>query len=93
MYRENDKVIISVKDNGFGISADNLPNLFKRYYRVRRREHHRVKGTGLGLFIVSSAAQQHDGQARVESIEGEGATFYIEIPLSGANLLNAKVDA
>lgn len=93
VYRENDKVIISVKDNGFGISAENLPNLFKRYYRVRRREHHRVKGTGLGLFIVSSAAQQHGGQARVESVEGEGATFYIEIPLSGANLLNATIDA
>jgi signal transduction histidine kinase len=92
VYRENDNVVISVKDNGFGISAENLPNLFKRYYRVRRREHHRVKGTGLGLFIVSSAAQQHGGQARVESVEGEGATFYIEIPLSGANLLNATVD-
>ena len=93
VYRENERVIISVKDNGYGISAENLPNLFKRYYRVRRREHSRVKGTGLGLFIVSSAAQQHGGQARAESIEGEGATFYIEIPLSGTNLLNAAIDA
>ena len=93
VYRENEKIVISVQDNGFGISAANLPNLFKRYYRVRRREHHRVKGTGLGLFIVSSAAQQHGGQARAESVEGEGATFFIEIPLSGANLLNATVDA
>jgi len=93
VYRENEKIVISVQDNGFGISAANLPNLFKRYYRVRRREHHRVKGTGLGLFIVSSAAQQHGGQARAESVEGEGATFFIEIPLSGANLFNATVDA
>jgi signal transduction histidine kinase len=93
VYREDEKIIISVKDNGFGISAENLPHLFNRYFRIRRREHNRVKGTGLGLFIVRSAAQQHGGQARAESVEGQGATFFIEIPLSGANLLNAPVDA
>ncbi len=93
VYREDEKIIISVKDNGFGISADNLPHLFTRYYRVRRREHHRVKGTGLGLFIVRSAAAQHGGEAHAESIEGQGATFFIEIPLAGANLINAAVDA
>lgn len=93
VYRMDESITISVRDTGLGISAENLPHLFNRYYRVRRREYSRVKGTGLGLFIVRSAAQQHGGDARVESIEGQGTTFFIDIPLTGANILNAPVDA
>lgn len=85
--REDEQIIISVADSGFGISADNQPNLFQRHFRIRRREHKQIKGSGLGLFIVRSVAQRHGGAAWVESAEGQGSTFFISLPLKGNNLL------
>lgn len=88
--REGDDIVITVRDNGYGISPENKRMLFQRHFRIRRREHKRVKGSGLGLFIVRSVAQQHDGDAFVESEEGEGSIFGIRIPLRGANLLGDR---
>lgn len=85
--QEQDELVIFVQDNGYGISPENLKKLFQRHFRIRRREHKRVKGSGLGLFIVRSVAQQHGGRAMVESVEDEGTTFAITIPLKGANLI------
>lgn len=85
--REGQRVVISVTDTGYGISEENLRNLFQRHFRIRRREHNRVKGSGLGLFIVRSVAQQHGGDAFVSSKDGEGSTFGIYIPLVGNNLV------
>ncbi len=75
---------IAVKDNGLGISPENMRQLFQRHFRIRRPEHKKVKGSGLGLFIVRSVARQHGGDAFVESVEGQGSTFGIIIPLSQA---------
>lgn len=72
---------IAVKDNGLGISLENMRQLFQRHFRIRRPEHKKVKGSGLGLFIVRSVARQHGGDAFVESIEGQGSLFGITIPL------------
>jgi len=85
----DDNIIIVVEDSGFGINAENIDKLFNRHFRIHRQEHRRVKGSGLGLFIVRSVAIKHDGEAWVESIEGEGSTFFIRIPLSGNNLLGS----
>ncbi len=90
---ESDQVIISVSDTGFGISPDNLKRLFERHFRIPREEHKRIKGSGLGLFIVRSVAIRHGGDAWVVSEEGKGTTFFISIPLSGANLIGADSDA
>ena len=87
--RNGDNVIISVRDNGLGISLENQKLLFERHFRIARQEHRRVKGSGLGLFIVRSVAQRHGGQAWVESAEGQGSTFLISIPIDGNNLANA----
>lgn len=87
VQHENDELIIRVTDNGYGIKPEDLRKLFKRHFRIRRREHKLVKGSGLGLFIVRSVALQHGGDAFVESVEGEGSTFGIRIPLAGANLI------
>ena len=81
------QVILSVCDDGYGISPENQRGLFERHVRIRREEHKRIKGSGLGLFIVRSVAQRHGGRAWVESAEGEGSTFYISIPLDESNLL------
>lgn len=83
----DDKIVIGVADSGFGINSENIDKLFNRHFRIHRQEHRRVKGSGLGLFIVRSVAIKHNGEAWVESIEGEGSTFFIRIPLTGDNLL------
>jgi signal transduction histidine kinase len=80
-------LLFSVADNGYGISPENQTRLFERNVRVHRKEWKRVKGSGLGLFIVKNVAQRHGGDAWVESAEGEGSTFYLAIPLEGPNLV------
>lgn len=85
----DDDIIIGVEDSGYGINPENIDKLFNRHFRIHRQEHRRVKGSGLGLFIVRSVAIKHNGDAWVESVEGEGSTFFIRIPLSGDNLLGS----
>lgn len=86
--RADNKIMVAVQDTGLGISAQNQRLLFERHARIFRQEHKRIKGTGLGLFIVRSVAKRHGGDAWVESEEGKGSTFLISIPLEGANLLS-----
>lgn len=88
VQRHGDQVVIAVKDSGLGISPENQKLLFQRHVRIPRQEHKRIKGTGLGLFIVRSVAQKHGGDAWVESVEGEGSTFKIMLPLEGENLIS-----
>jgi signal transduction histidine kinase len=89
--RKGEDLLITISDNGYGISPENMRQLFQRHFRIRRKEHNRVKGSGLGLFIVRSVARHHGGDAFVESTEGQGSTFGIRIPLEGENLLGASV--
>ncbi len=88
--RENDEVLVLVRDTGLGIGKDAQQHLFERHVRIAREEHKKIKGSGLGLFIVRSVAQRHGGDAWVESKEGEGSTFYLGIPLDGPNLISGK---
>ena len=83
--REEDNVVLYVKDNGLGISLEHQKRLFERHMRIPRKEHKRVKGSGLGLFIVRSVALRHGGKAWAESIEGKGSTFFVSIPLNEEN--------
>mgnify|MGYP000564596831 CR=1 FL=1 len=83
--RDND-IIIAVTDSGLGISPENQKKLFQRHVRIARQEYKRVKGSGLGLFIVRSVAQHHGGDASVESTEGVGSTFSIRLPLADAGI-------
>jgi signal transduction histidine kinase len=71
---ENDQECITLKvcDTGQGISPDDLPHIFERFYRGRV---HNVEGSGLGLSIVKSVVEAHGGTVDVESIPGEGTTF------------------
>ena len=87
VYSENNSVIIAVTDTGYGISIENQKLLFQRHVRLARQEHKRIKGSGLGLFIVKSAAQRHGGDAWLRSEEGKGSTFYLSIPLKDENLI------
>ncbi len=75
------RVSVSIEDTGYGIPAGDLPNIFKRFYRVRNNGHDEIEGNGLGLAIVKSTAQQHGGDVSVESIQGKGSCFTISLPL------------
>jgi two-component system sensor histidine kinase SenX3 len=79
-------VIIAVTDTGLGISSENQKRLFQRHVRIARQEHKRIKGSGLGLFIVRSVALQHGGDATVHSTEGQGSTFTIRLPMSPSGI-------
>ncbi|MBV9074275.1 MAG: HAMP domain-containing histidine kinase [Acidobacteria bacterium] len=76
-----DKVLLRVRDRGIGIPRADLKQVFKRFYRVKDREVARVKGSGLGLFIVRSIAKKYGGNAFAESDgPGSGATITIQLP-------------
>lgn len=72
---------IKVTDHGIGIPASQLNQIFKRFYRVPRMVATKIKGTGLGLFIVQSVVKKHGGKTFAESPgEGLGSTFTIYLP-------------
>jgi two-component system sensor histidine kinase SenX3 len=75
------KVAVRIKDSGIGIPAAQLKRIFKRFYRVPGRVMARIKGTGLGLFIVRSVVERHGGRVFAESEgPGHGSRFTIELP-------------
>jgi signal transduction histidine kinase len=76
---ENNKVRLSVKDNGVGIPKEEQPNIFKRFYRVADKRNYTFPGMGLGLYNSSEIIKRHDGQIFFESDEGKGSTFSFEI--------------
>lgn len=76
-----DTILLQVRDKGVGIPSPELKHIFKRFYRVASSANGRVKGTGLGLFIVRSIARRHGGDAFAESEgTGRGSTFTLRLP-------------
>src|SRR5882762_4715919 len=76
-----DTVLLQVRDQGVGIPPSELKRIFKRFYRVSTSASGRVKGTGLGLFIVRSIARRHGGDASAQSEgAGRGSTFTLRLP-------------
>jgi two-component system sensor histidine kinase SenX3 len=75
-------VRIVIKDEGVGIPAKDLDRIFERFYRVDPGRARETGGTGLGLSIVRHVAQNHGGNVVVESREGEGSTFTLELPVN-----------
>jgi signal transduction histidine kinase len=76
---EKQHAVVRVEDNGTGIPADALPHLFERFYRVDKARSRQMGGAGLGLAIVKSIVAAHGGQVTVESAEGRGTQFRVEL--------------
>lgn len=77
---EDESLVIRVKDTGIGISTEDLPLIFDRFYRVDEDRNRETGGTGLGLAIARQAVLRHGGTISVESTPGGGTTFEVRFP-------------
>jgi signal transduction histidine kinase len=75
---------VVVSDTGIGIPQDALPHLFKEFFRAENAKAVKKTGTGLGLAIVKDLVERYDGEIEVESVEGQGTTFTLMLPLAEA---------
>lgn len=80
LFETNNHVILSIADQGLGIPRKDIPHIFDRFFRVDKARSRKQGGTGLGLAISKEVVNMLGGQIWVDSIEGEGSTFYISLP-------------
>jgi signal transduction histidine kinase len=80
--QEGDQAVLEVADEGIGIPAADLPGLGSRFYRASNAVQAEIAGTGLGLRIVQTILDRHSGTLSVDSLEGEGTTFTVRLPVS-----------
>jgi two-component system, OmpR family, sensor kinase len=81
VYQADGKAVLEVEDDGIGIPEEALPHVFERFYRLDKARSREGAGAGLGLSIVRSICTAHGGVVSVESCEGKGSRFVVELPL------------
>jgi signal transduction histidine kinase len=85
--------VLAITDTGVGIPARELKRIFKRFYRARSNDLVKIKGTGLGLFLVKTIARQHGGDVRAASEgPGKGSTMFLKLPLAIANGVSGEIE-
>ena len=75
----NKTVIFEIKDNGIGISSENLPKIFDSFYRADPARSRVSEGSGIGLYVCKQIVELHDGRIWASSKEGEGMTIHIAL--------------
>ena len=86
-------LVVSVVDQGIGMTLEERENLFTRFYRAKNDTTTRVAGTGLGLYLTKYFVEAHDGRVEVESAPGEGSTFRIYLPIEGTGVAPSSESA
>ena len=82
-YRaEEGRVVLTIADSGIGVPANDLPNLFSKFFRASNAQLYKTEGTGLGLYIVGQSVAQMGGTISVDSEENVGTEFIIKLNLS-----------
>ncbi len=84
-HSTQDNAIVEISDQGFGISTEELPYIFKRFHRQRQTELSGDKGAGLGLNFVQVVIDKHKGSIEVQSELGQGTSFILTLPLADSN--------
>jgi signal transduction histidine kinase len=77
-------VRVEVSDQGIGIPAEAIPNLFQRFYRAQSAVERGIAGTGLGLYMVKEGLETCGGTIEVESKENQGARFVVKVPIAAS---------
>ncbi len=82
VYEENSQIIFEVSDNGVGIPESIQPHVFDRFYRGQQKAVAHVTGSGLGLSLVKTIVDNHQGRVWLDSQENAGSTFYVSVPVN-----------
>jgi signal transduction histidine kinase len=80
--RQGDYAVIAVTDQGMGIPAASQAQLFQRFYRAGNVNASNISGMGIGLYVVKEIVSRHGGDVRVSSMEHQGTTFTVLLPLA-----------
>lgn len=80
LEEDEEYIITTVEDRGYGISEDDLKHVFERFFRADKARNRNIGGTGLGLSIISRIVENYDGDIQVTSVFGEGSKFILKIP-------------
>ena len=86
----DDQLLLTVKDNGIGIDPSDQKRIFEKFQRGSDPEALQQTGTGIGLTTAREIVSRHGGRVEVMSAKGEGATFVVTLPMSGANSMAAS---
>lgn len=84
LRRQGEKAVVEVQDRGKGMTPEEVQQLFQMFYRTEDARQSGVPGTGLGLFIVKTLVEAHNGQIEVDSQPGQGTTFRVYLPIQPA---------
>ncbi len=88
---EGSDVLFEIKDNGIGIPQEDQSRVFESFFRANQKGAEHISGTGLGLHLVKTVVENHDGRVWLESAEGNGTAFYVSIPAMLDGMMTADM--